>query len=223
MHSNSTPDVKEDKLRINEIFFSLQGETSRVGLPSTFIRLTGCPLRCNWCDTTYAFQGGEWMSIPFILNKVAQFPTRIITVTGGEPLAQKACTTLLDELCSAGYNVSLETSGALDISTVNPRVSRIMDIKAPGSGEAERNHWPNINNLNAHDEVKLVIANRADYDWFKEIITCYRLTERCPVLMAPVQGQQSATELAEWILADGLLVRLQLQLHKILWGNSPGH
>lgn len=214
--------ASEPWLRLSEIFFSLQGETSRVGLPTVFIRLTGCPLRCSWCDTTYAFTGGEWASIESVLDKVAQFPSRVVTVTGGEPLAQRACLPLLSQLCDAGYDVSLETSGALSIHDVDARVARIVDLKPPGSGESSRNLWSNLEYLNSNDELKFVISDRRDYDWAKDQLEQHRLAERCPILMAPVQGQQSPPELAEWILADGLPVRFQLQLHKVLWGNSPG-
>jgi 7-carboxy-7-deazaguanine synthase len=220
--AEARPITGETRLRLSEIFFSLQGETSRVGLPTVFVRLTGCPLRCTWCDTTYAFTGGEWVDLDVVLARVAEYPTRVVTVTGGEPLAQKACLPLLSRLCDAGYDVSLETSGALSISDVDPRVARIVDLKPPGSGESARNLWSNVECLNARDELKIVISDRRDYEWAKNQLAQHRLAERCPVLMAPVQGQQSPTELAEWILADGLQVRFQLQLHKVLWGNSPG-
>ena len=210
------------KLRITEIFFSLQGETSRAGLPTVFVRLTGCPLRCTWCDTTYAFSGGESLGLPDILTRIADFDAHYVCVTGGEPLAQKACPELLTRLCDAGYSVSLETSGALDIGTVDPRVSRIVDLKAPGSGEFLKNRWENLPLLTAHDELKLVLADEADYLWAKEILTEQRLAERCPVLMAPVQGSLPPARLAEWILRDKLPMRMQVQLHKILWGNEQG-
>ena len=209
-------------LIINEVFHSLQGESTRVGLPTVFVRLTGCPLRCTWCDTEHAFSGGERQSIPEILAQVAAYKTRVVCVTGGEPLAQKACLPLLAALCDAGYDVSLETSGALDISGVDPRVSRIVDLKAPGSGEAERNRWENLPILAAQDELKFVLADRADYDWAKGVVTKYDLDKRCPVLFSPVQGALSPADLAEWILADHLPVRFQLQLHKVLWGNMRG-
>jgi 7-carboxy-7-deazaguanine synthase len=214
--------ASEAKLRVSELFFSLQGETSRVGLPTVFIRLTGCPLRCTWCDTTYAFTGGEWLDLDDLLARIRRFPSRTVCVTGGEPLAQKACLRLLSRLCDEDYDVSLETSGALDISRVDARVSRIVDLKAPGSGEVERNYWPNLDCLNAHDEVKVVIADRRDYEWAAAMLHQHRLAERSPILFAPVQGTLAPAELAEWILADGLPVRFQLQLHKILWGNSVG-
>ncbi|WP_371324187.1 7-carboxy-7-deazaguanine synthase QueE [Dechloromonas sp. ZY10] len=209
-------------LRLTEIFYSLQGEASRVGLPTVFVRLTGCPLRCTWCDTTYSFTGGEPATIEAVLAEVARYPARQVCVTGGEPLAQKECPALLTALCDAGYEVSLETSGALDISTVDPRVSRIMDLKAPDSGECERNRWENLPFLNARDEIKIVIASRLDYEWAREQLAGHALAQRCPVLLSPAQGQLQPADLAEWILADGLPVRFQLQLHKLLWGNMQG-
>lgn len=209
-------------LRISEIFFSLQGEASRIGLPTVFVRLTGCPLRCTWCDTEYAFTGGTTMGIDAILAEVGKYPTRQVCVTGGEPLAQKNCLKLLSFLCDAGYEVSLETSGALDVSTVDPRVSRIMDLKAPGSGESVRNRWENLACLGARDEIKIIVASRTDYEWAREAIHQYRLADICPVLLSPAQGQVEPVELAEWILADGLPVRFQLQLHKLLWGTMQG-
>lgn len=209
-------------LKVSEIFFSLQGETSRTGLPTVFVRLTGCPLRCTWCDTEYAFSGGTVMTLADILAEVAKFPTRTVCVTGGEPLAQKNCLALLAALCDAGFDVSLETSGALDVAGVDKRVSKIVDLKAPGSGEVARNLWSNLGHLTPHDELKLVVADRADYDWAVAAIREHDLTRLCPVLMAPVQGCLAAGTLADWILADGLPVRLQVQLHKLLWGNMRG-
>lgn len=209
-------------LRISEIFYSLQGEASRVGLPTVFVRLTGCPLRCVWCDTEYSFTGGEPATIASVLAEVARHPARQVCVTGGEPLAQKECLPLLVALCDAGYDVSLETSGALDISGVDGRVARIMDLKAPGSGEVERNRWENLDCLKAGDEIKIVIASRADYDWACQALREHRLDSRCAVLFSPAQGQLAPGELADWILADGLPVRFQLQLHKLLWGNMRG-
>lgn len=209
-------------LRLTEIFHSLQGEAARSGLPTVFIRLTGCPLRCTWCDTTYSFTGGSAWEIADILAEVARHPTRHICVTGGEPLAQKECPALLQALCDAGYDVCLETSGALDISTIDPRVARIMDLKAPASGECERNLWSNLRHLKAGDEIKIIIADRADYDWACQQLTQHRLADLCTVLLSPAQGSQDARQLAEWILQDGLPVRLQLQLHKLLWGNMQG-
>lgn len=209
-------------LRIREIFHSLQGEASRVGLPTTFVRLTGCPLRCLWCDTAYAFSGGENLPLASVLERVAAFPARQVCVTGGEPLAQKACLELLTALCDRGYDVSLETSGALDISAVDARVARIMDLKAPDSGEAGRNRWENLAHLGQRDEVKIVIASRADYDWARARIAEHALERRTQVLLSPAQGKIAPRELAEWILADGLYVRFQLQMHKLLWGNMQG-
>ena len=209
-------------LRVSEIFFSLQGESSRVGLPTVFIRLTGCPLRCRWCDTTYAFTGGENRRIADIVTEAGRYGTSTICVTGGEPLAQKHCRPLLTALCDAGFDVSLETSGALDIDDIDPRVSRIMDLKAPGSGEVDRNLAENIPLITPHDEIKIVIANRADYEWARCILAEYLLTERCPVLFSPVQGELPPADLAGWILEDRLPVRFQLQLHKVLWGNMQG-
>ncbi|AEV24890.1 7-carboxy-7-deazaguanine synthase QueE [Azospira sp. APE16] len=209
-------------LKISEIFYSLQGETSRTGLPTVFVRLTGCPLRCVWCDTAYSFSGGTLMSLPAILAEVARHPTQRVCVSGGEPLAQKNCLPLLTALCDAGCDVSLETSGALDVSGVDPRVSKIVDLKAPGSGEVERNLWSNLEYLTPHDELKLVLADRADYDWAVAQLRQHGLIGRCPILMAPVQGSLEPGTLADWILADGLPVRLQVQLHKLLWGNMRG-
>jgi len=211
------------QLRITEIFFSLQGETSRVGLPTVFIRLTGCPLRCTYCDTAYAFTGGRNMSLEEILTQVSEYSPRYVTVTGGEPLSQRNCLELLGALCDAGYEVSLETGGAIDISKVDARVMRVVDIKTPASGESERNRWENLKLLTSHDEIKFVLCDEADYRWAKQVILRYQLAEKCPVLMSPVHGVQNATQLAEWILRDRLSVRLQVQLHKLLWDNKPGH
>ncbi|MCE1243255.1 7-carboxy-7-deazaguanine synthase QueE [Oryzomicrobium sp.] len=209
-------------LRISEIFYSVQGEASRVGLPTVFVRLTGCPLRCVWCDTAYAFTGGETQTIGQILYEVAKYPTHHVCVSGGEPLAQKNCLPLLAALCDDGCDVSLETSGALDIAKVDPRVSRIMDLKAPDSGEVGRNRLANLAHLTPRDEVKIVIASRGDYDWAKAQLDEHALADKCPVLFSPVAGQLEPRQLAEWILADGLPVRFQVQLHKILWGNMQG-
>jgi 7-carboxy-7-deazaguanine synthase len=211
-----------DQLRITEIFFSLQGEAASVGCPTVFVRLTGCPLRCQYCDTAYAFQGGEWMSLPGILEKVAAWQTPYVTVTGGEPLAQKNCLNLLQDLCDADYRVSLETSGAIDITDVDSRVTRVVDLKTPGSGEVERNLYINLDCLERHDQVKFVVCDQADYQWAKDRISEYALNERCEVLFSPSFGQQDATELADWILQDQLPVRMQIQLHKYLWGTGPG-
>jgi len=209
-------------LRLTEVFYSLQGEASRAGLPTVFVRLTGCPLRCSWCDTTYSFTGGEPATVESVLAEVAKYPARQVCVTGGEPLAQKDCLALLTALCDAGYDVSLETSGALDISGVDPRVSRIMDLKAPDSGEAVKNRWENLAVLNARDEIKIVIASRGDYEWARDVLRQRQLDRLCPVLFSPAQGLIEARSLAEWILEDGLNVRFQLQMHKLLWGNMQG-
>ncbi|MDR0736358.1 MAG: 7-carboxy-7-deazaguanine synthase QueE [Zoogloeaceae bacterium] len=206
-------------LRVSELFFSLQGEASRVGLPSVFIRLTGCPLRCRWCDTAYAFSGGENMTIAGILDAARRWPTRHVCVTGGEPLAQKHCLALLVALCDADYEVCLETSGALDIGGVDARVARIVDIKTPSSGETDNIRWENLALLTAKDELKIIIADRADYDWARAKMAQHRLSVRCPVFFSPAHGLQSAVELAEWMLVDGIDARFQLQLHKQLWGN----
>jgi 7-carboxy-7-deazaguanine synthase len=210
------------RLRISEIFFSLQGEASRVGLPTVFIRLTGCPLRCGYCDTDYAFQGGDWRTLTEIMQQVRSHPTRHVTVTGGEPLAQKACHALLRTLCDAGYDVSLETSGALDISEVDSRVARIVDLKTPASGEAERNLWSNLSVLTPRDEIKFVLANADDYEWARQVLVEHAIERRCPVLFSPVWDQVDPAELAAWILRDGLPVRMQVQLHKILWQEAKG-
>jgi 7-carboxy-7-deazaguanine synthase len=209
-------------LRVSEIFHSLQGESTRVGLPTTFVRLTGCPLRCVWCDTEYAFTGGERLSIGDILSRVAGFGCPTVCVTGGEPLAQTACHELLTALCDAGYSVSLETGGALDIAPVDVRVSRIMDLKAPDSGEADKNRWANLDLLTARDEIKLVLASRNDYEWAKRMLSEHSLAQRCPVLLSPVADRLPPAELADWILRDRLPVRFQLQLHKLLWRNERG-
>ncbi|HBI82577.1 MAG TPA: 7-carboxy-7-deazaguanine synthase QueE [Alcaligenaceae bacterium] len=213
---------RDQTVRLSEIFFSLQGEAARSGLPTVFIRLTGCPLRCTWCDTEYAFTGGTPTRIEDVLAEVARYPTRYVCVTGGEPLAQKSCLPLLKALCDAGHDVCLETSGALDITLVDPRVARIMDLKAPGSGETDKNLLSNIADLRQTDEVKIVIASRADYDWAKEIIAAHQLSACCDVVLSPVAGQLNPTDLAEWILADGLAVRFQIQLHKLLWSDARG-
>ena len=217
-----TERVKPVSLKISEIFFSLQGETSRAGLPTVFVRLTGCPLRCVWCDTEYAFSGGRNMTLAEVLAGVAQYGARWVCVTGGEPLAQKSCLPLLAALCDAGYDVSLETSGALDIAGVDPRVSRIVDLKAPGSGESEKNRWQNLPLLTARDELKFVLKDRADYEWARDALREHHLDTRCPLLFSPVQGDLEPKVLADWILADRLPVRFQVQLHKLLWGNMRG-
>jgi 7-carboxy-7-deazaguanine synthase len=210
------------RLRITEIFASVQGESTRVGLPTVFVRLTGCPLRCSWCDTAYAFHGGETRALAAILDEVAAHGLRHVCVTGGEPLAQKGCLTLLAALCDAGHSVSLETSGALDIGAVDPRVSRIVDLKPPGSGEAARNRYENIPLLRATDELKIVLADEADYEWAKRQLAEHRLAERCTVLLSPVAGSLEPARLAEWIVRDRLPVRFQLQLHKVLWNDARG-
>lgn len=213
---------RDQTVRLSEIFFSLQGEAARSGLPTVFIRLTGCPLRCTWCDTAYAFTGGATTQINEILTQVAQYPTQRVCVTGGEPLAQKTCLALLVALCDKGYDVCLETSGALDITAVDPRVARIMDLKAPSSGETDKNLLSNIADLRATDEVKIVVASRTDYDWAKAALSAHQLNTRCDVVFSPVAGELNPTELAEWILADGLPVRFQIQLHKLLWSDARG-
>ena len=210
------------RLRITEIFLSLQGEADAVGWPTVFVRLTGCPLRCKYCDTSYAFSGGESMSVDAVVAAVAEHRTRHVCVTGGEPLAQKGCLELLQRLCDAGHEVSLETSGALDIAGVDARVSRVMDLKTPCSGEAARNRYENIELLTPHDQVKLVIADRNDYEWAVAVLQRYRLNERCTVLFSPAFGTLEPRQLAEWIIDDHLPVRFQMQLHKILWGDEPG-
>ena len=216
--------TRERGLRITEIFHSLQGESRPVGLPTAFVRLTGCPLRCGYCDTAYAFHGGIRLTQDEILEQVAEFGTRQVCVTGGEPLAQRQCLGLLTRLCDEGYSVLLETSGALAIDEVDPRVCIVLDLKTPASGEVERNLWANLDHLKPDDQVKFVIANRADYDWACEKMNEHDLTAKCPVLFSPAWDEEGlARHLAEWILADRLNVRFQVQLHKILWGDRPGH
>ncbi len=212
-----------ERLRVTEIFYSLQGESRSTGLPTVFIRLTGCPLRCGYCDTGYAFTGGEWYSLQAILDQISRYRTSYVTVTGGEPLAQKNCLRLLTRLCDAGYEVSLETSGSVDVSKVDRRVIKVMDLKTPSSGEMEKNLYENIECLQQKDQVKFVIGDRRDYEWALEQLRVYRLAERCEVLFSPVYETRSARELAEWILQDQLPVRFQMQLHKLLWGDEPGH
>jgi len=213
-----------DALRITEIFYSLQGEARTVGLPTVFVRLTGCPLRCTYCDTEYAFSGGELYSIAQIAERVAGFAPRYVTVTGGEPLAQKNCLPLLAELCDAGYEVSLETGGAISLTGVDPRVVTVLDLKTPASGEMERNDYSNIPLLKARDQVKFVVCDRQDYEWARFKLDEYQLAGRVgDVLFSPSHGQLQARELAEWILQDNLPVRLQLQLHKLLGNDEPGH
>jgi 7-carboxy-7-deazaguanine synthase len=209
-------------LKIYEIFHSLQGETSRIGLPTVFVRLTGCPMRCTYCDTAYAFSGGSNMEIADIMQQVASYGAHYVTVTGGEPLAQRECRDLLKALCDAGHDVSIETGGAMDIAVVDPRVSVILDIKTPASSECENNLWSNLAHLKAADEIKFVICNRADYDWAKQQLTELALIKKCPVLFSPSYQELNASDLAAWVLADKLPVRMQVQLHKVLWGEKPG-
>jgi len=209
-------------IRITEIFYSLQGESNSVGLPTVFIRLTGCPLRCSYCDTAYAFQGGEKMTVEDIIMEVARYDTCYVTVTGGDPMAKGECVELLDSLVDKGYSVSLETSGAIDLEQVNTLVVKVMDIKVPGSQEDHRNRYENLAYLTKKDQVKFVIGDEQDYEWSKEQIAKYKLPERCEVLFSPIMGRQDPTELANKILRDQLPVRFQMQLHKILWGDTPG-
>ncbi|MDH5393358.1 MAG: 7-carboxy-7-deazaguanine synthase QueE [Gammaproteobacteria bacterium] len=218
----SQPESHESLLRITEIFYSLQGETRTAGLATVFIRLTGCPLRCGYCDTEYAFSGGERMPLEQILASTAKYNARYVTVTGGEPLAQKNCLSLLKSLCDQGYEVSIETSGALDISEIDARVSVVMDLKTPASGEESKNRIENLSVIKQQDQIKFVICDRNDYEWSKAQIDKHELTNRCEVLFSPVHGQQMARQLAEWILQDNLAVRFQLQLHKYLWDDEPG-
>ena len=210
------------QLKIFEIFYSLQGESSRIGLPTIFIRLSGCPMRCHYCDTAYAFQGGSMMEVNDIMDTIKKYNTRYVTVTGGEPLAQKEVLNLLKGLADQNYEVSLETGGGLSIQEVDPRVKIILDIKTPESGEEKKNHWENLNLIHAKDEIKFVLCSREDYDWAKKILDQYRLTEKCHVLFSPAYQTLSATDLGNWILQDQLSVRMQIQLHKLLWGEKPG-
>lgn len=209
-------------LRVNEVFFSIQGESTRVGLPTVFVRLTGCPLRCRWCDTEYAFHEGASRSLEDLLTEVRRHPARHVCVTGGEPLAQPAVHGLMTALADAGLEISLETSGALDTSAVDPRVRVVMDLKCPDSGEVERNRWANLAHLRPHDEVKFVIASRGDYEWMRDVLQREGLAQRCTVLASPVWGEADPADLAAWVLADGLDVRLQVQLHKVLWQDARG-
>lgn len=211
-----------ERLRITEIFHSIQGEADAIGWRTVFVRLTGCPLRCVWCDTEYSFHGGDWRAIDDILAEVATHGAKHVCITGGEPLAQKRCLILLRRLCDAGYEVSLETSGALDVSAVDPRVRKVMDLKAPGSGESKRNLWSNLDHLLPHDQIKIVLASRADYEWARAELAERALADRCMVLFSPVHGAVEPRDLAEWIIADKLPVRFQLQLHKLLWNDAAG-
>ena len=210
------------QLKIFEIFYSLQGESSRVGLPTIFIRLSGCPMRCHYCDTAYAFQGGVMMDIDDIMETIKKYNTRYVTVTGGEPLAQKEVLSLLKVLADQSYDVSLETGGGISIKEVDPRIKIILDIKTPESGEEKKNHWENLNLIHVKDEIKFVLCSREDYDWAKKILDQYKLTEKCHVLFSPVYQKLNTTDLGNWILQDQLPVRLQIQLHKLLWGEKPG-
>lgn len=215
-------DARGATLRVTEIFFSIQGESRTVGMPTVFVRLTGCPLRCVYCDTAYAFSGGDGMTVADVLARVRVHPARHVTVTGGEPLAQKHCLKLLELLCDEGFEVSLETGGSIDVSAVDPRVVKVIDLKTPGSGEVERNRLDNVSHLNARDQIKFVLCDRRDYDWAREQMASFDLPARCEVLMSPVHGSLEPGLLADWILADGLEARLQIQLHKYLWGDVRG-
>lgn len=214
--------VASPRLKLTEIFRSLQGEADTVGIPTVFVRLTGCPLRCGYCDTAYAFHGGEWWSIERILDRVRELEVTHVCVTGGEPLAQPSVHALLAALCDAGYRVSLETSGAMSLAAVDPRVVKVVDVKTPGSGEVERNLYAELDTLNATDQIKFVITSRADYEWSRFQLRERALSKRCSVLFSPSHAQLPARDLADWILEDRLPVRLQIQLHKYLWGDVPG-
>ncbi len=214
--------ARDARLKITEIFYSLQGEALTAGAPTVFVRLTGCPLRCQYCDTAYAFHGGQWLSFDDIVSAVGEYGTDYVCVTGGEPLAQKNCARLMQRLCDAGYKVSVETSGAYDISALDPRIVRVMDLKTPGSGEAHRNHMQNLAHLRASDQVKFVICSRADFEWASQVIIENEINQICTVFLSPSFDQVKPLDLANWILADRSPVRLQLQLHKLLWGDERG-
>ena len=214
--------MEKNRLKITEIFHSLQGESTFVGLPTVFVRLTGCPLRCTWCDTEYAFAGGKWYDIDSVISEIKKYKTPYVCVTGGEPLAQKRCFHLLDKLIEHGFNVSLETSGAINIANVNDKVVTIMDLKAPASGEEQKNLYENINYLDAKDQIKFVLKDRTDYHWCQKIIQRYNLVDKCEILLSPVADSLKASDLAQWILDDNMPVRFQLQLHKILWQDAKG-
>ncbi|GJM07808.1 MAG: 7-carboxy-7-deazaguanine synthase [Lysobacteraceae bacterium] len=213
---------RSERLRITEIFYSIQGESNSVGWPTVFVRLTGCPLRCQYCDTAYAFHGGDWRDISDVIDEVASYKPRYVTVTGGEPLAQRPCLKLLEQLCDAGYQVSLETSGAIDLATVDPRVVKVMDLKTPGSKEVARNRWQNLEYLNEHDQIKFVLCSRQDFDWMCQQIAQHEL-DRWQVLASPSADELDPRDLAEWVLADRPPIRMQLQLHKFIWGDVAGH
>lgn len=219
---NRKAGVLAERLKVTEIFRSLQGESLSVGWPTVFVRLTGCPLRCQYCDTAYAFYGGQWQSLESVVATVKAMKTRRVCVTGGEPLAQRAVFPLMTMLCDEGLDVSIETSGALDIAPIDPRVRRVMDLKTPDSGEVQRNRWENLGHLRPGDELKFVLCSRQDYDWATSTVDEHRLTERVQVLFSPSEGQLAPVELANWLLADDREIRFQLQLHKRLWGAEPG-
>ncbi len=219
-HARELP--ARERVRLTELFCSLQGESNTAGLPTVFVRLTGCPLRCTYCDTVYAFHGGTSSAVDDVVDRASAYGVRYVCVTGGEPLAQHGCLTLLERLCDRGHRVSLETSGALDIRAVDTRVVRVLDLKTPGSGESARNRWDNVDDLRASDQVKFVLCDRGDYEWARARVREYRLDERCEVLFSPVWQRLKPRDLADWVVADRLPVRVQLQLHKILWGDEPG-